>query len=243
MSWKQILLATGGAVAAGAVVYYLLREEPAALHDPKAGDKDKKKINVQEITRDQVLEILHDIIKSQDKMKTIMKQLTKELIKDGYSFQMTYDRVKEVQPEDPLERYGVSMNDFDQLLDRYQHEPNIRDAIARIMGAPQSSTVPPKVHSITKATVVKVHGFMLAELKKLVEEFQRLPNKSKFDMKTVTIAAQALVGARVEEQFQLTSEDIEAAVLMHHQQLASDGDFARINVLMQSTMAQLMGTA
>lgn len=55
-------------------------------------------------------------------------------------------------------------------------------------------------------------------------------------------AAQAIVGARVEKEFDLTSEEIESAVLLHHQSLATDVDFARINVQMQSTMSDLLGT-
>lgn len=61
-------------------------------------------------------------------------------------------------------------------------------------------------------------------------------------MKVVTIAAQAYVGARVQEKFDLSSEDIESAVLIHHQALASDSEFACVNMQIQATMNQLMGS-
>lgn len=220
-----------------AALYYLFREERP--EDKQA--EENEKLDLKQITKEKTLEILQDIIKSQEQMKTIMKHLTKELIKNRYNFEKTYERVTQLQPEDPLDRYGISMADLDLLLDKYQPDPKIQAAISRIMGASNIANFPSKVPNVSKATVVKVHEYMLDELKKLVAEFNALPNRFAYEIKTVTIAAQALVGARVEEEFQLTSDDIESAVIMHHQELAADGEFARINVLMQSTMAQLIG--
>ena len=51
-----------------------------------------------------------------------------------------------------------------------------------------------------------------------------MPNKNDLDIKTVTIAAQAIVGAKIEKKFDLTSEDIESAVMMLHTMLAADQD-------------------
>merc|ERR1712224_49674 len=171
------------------------------------------------------------------------KELTKELLQIGLSFEQTYQRVKAVQPEDPLEKHGLSMMDFDQLLDKYQSDPHVREAIGKIMGAPSpNSHQSSKVQTITVKKIIDVHNFMLEELDNLVKHFQTVSDHKSYDMKTVTIAAQALVGAKVEEKFGYSSEDIEGAVLTHHASLATNQEFANINISMQNTMSKLMGT-
>merc|ERR1711920_665352 len=207
------------------------------------GSKNKPKQRVDEISKEQVQQILQEIIRSQGQMKHYMKDLTKELCSKSLSFEQTYQRVKEVQPEDPLEKYGLSMMEFDQLLDKHQSDPLVKEAIAKIMGAPMpGSTTPDRVQSITVKKIIDVHKFMLEELEKLVQNFQALPNKEQYDMKTVTIAAQACVGSKVEATFGITSEDIENAVLFHHTMLATDQEFASINMQIQHTTGRPMGT-
>ncbi|CEM32678.1 unnamed protein product [Vitrella brassicaformis CCMP3155] len=240
----HLLIAGGAAAAVGGLVWYLLKDDKEEVAEKEAKDPEKK-LTVDTATKGQVVEILNEILKSQEKMKGIMKELTTSMVKANVAFEEAYQRVKNVQPSDPLERYGLSMTDFDQLLDRYQNDPAVRESIAQIMGAGgpagTSGPISQKAHSLQKDVIIKVHQFMLQELRSIVEQFQKLGNKSSYDMRTVTIAAQALVGAKVEEKFNLTSEDIEGAVLLNHAQLAVDPEFGRINVQMQDTMTHLMG--
>lgn len=242
-SWKKVLIAAGGAVAAGAVLYYLLKDDDVSKQlVGDDGEKKKVKADVSEITKEQVQQILQEIIKSQEQMKGYMKDLTKELLSKSMGFDETYTRVREVQPSDPLEKYGLSMMDFDMLLDKHQGDPAVRESIAKIMGAPNPSNfTSDKVQGITVKKIIDVHNFMLEELDKLVHDFQSLPNRDSYDMKTVTIAAQAIVGSKIESKFGITSEDIESAVLMYHSMLATDQEFAAINIKIQHTMGKLMG--
>merc|ERR1712113_1045852 len=102
-------------------------------------------------------------------------------------------------------------------------DPGVREAVARLMGAPSAGASPnEKVQAITVKQIIDVHAFMLEELEKVVKYFNSLSNKDSFDMKTVTIAAQALVGSKIEERYRITSEDIESAVLMYHTSLSTD---------------------
>mmetsp|Transcript_56075 Transcript_56075/g.100778 ORF Transcript_56075/g.100778 Transcript_56075/m.100778 type:complete len:89 (+) Transcript_56075:50-316(+) len=84
---------------------------------------------------------------------------------------------------------------------------------------------------------------MLQELHLLVKESSSAATKEAFDTKTVTIAAQAIIGSKFETQFNLTSEDIESAVLMYHANLATDQNFAQINSKISHAMSQLLGTS
>jgi len=238
-NWQKVAVIGAGAVATGAMLWYLLREDQAGEERPAAATSRD--------SSEQVLKILKEIHDSQEKMKGLMKGLTQELIQSAETtFENTYKRVQELQPADPLEKYGMSMMDFDQLLDSTQHDPRVREAISSIMGrGPSTETggkMSDKVKNCTVKELVEIHRFMLAELQALVSAFFKLQNPGQYEMKTVTIAAQAMVGAKVEQKFGYTTEDIEASVVHLHSQLATDRDFANVNIEMQRTMSQLMGT-
>lgn len=245
MDWKRLL--TFSAVAAGsvAVLYFLLREEPeTSVGGSRSVEEEERKRSVEDVTIEEIREIIASIVESQEKMRSHMRALTKELLKSpSTAFDDVYKRVLEVQPTDPLEKRGLSMADFDQLLNKYQGDPEVRLGIARIMGVPPempASGGPAKMVAAEKT--VEVHAFMLSELEKLLGGFMAVPDRSSYDVKTVTLAAQAIVGAKVEEKYGLTSEDIEHAVVAHQSTLATDQEFASINMKMQQTMAQLMGS-
>jgi len=249
--WKKVVVATGAVAAGGAVLYYLLKDDAEVSRwKPSATGASStvsapvtSKPNIEEITKETVQQILEQIIKSQEQMKVHMKALTKELLTKQMNFEQTYQRVREVQPKDPLEQYGLSMLQFDHILDKFQGDPAIREAIAKIMGAPDpSNATSDKIQSITVKKIIEVHTFMQEELSKLVDHVQGMPRKDDLDMKTVTIAAQAIVGSKMEEKFSITSEDIESAVLLYHTMLATDQTFAQLNMQIQTTMSKLMGS-
>jgi hypothetical protein len=246
MDWKKSLLLAGGAAGACAVVYYLLKADSSSptriVVERESRDATNTRTRVEDITKEEVQVILQEIIQSQASMKLYMKELTKELLSTSLSFEETYWRVKEVQPQDSLEKHGLTMAGFDQLLDKHQSDPGVRAAIANIMGAPNpNSAQDKKGPAITVKEILDIHLFMLKELEVIVAYFQDLPEKSMFDMKTVVIAAQAIVGSKVEAKFHITSEEIETAVLNHHTVLAVDQDFSNVNVKIQKTMGKLMG--
>jgi len=239
-----MLLAAGTAASALAVLYCLTQSDPKpkpqVVTDQVAQASGKSKVEA--ISKVTVQKILTEIIESQEIMKLCMKELTKKLRAENLSFEQTYDKVKEVQPSDPLDRYNLSMVEFDQLLDEHQSDPTVRESIAKIMGAPNvSAAASEKAQGVTVKVVIDVHAFMLQELEKLVDSYQGMQKNRDLDMKTVTIVAQAIVGAKVEQKFDITSEDIETAVMMHHTRLAADQEFAKINSKIQHTMGRLMG--
>merc|ERR1719499_1860781 len=171
-----------------------------------------------------------------------MKELTQKLLREQLTFEQTYQRVKEVQPADPLESYGLSMQDFDALLDKHQTDPSVREAIGKIQSAANpNSASSEKAQSFSVKKIIDVHIFMLDQLQRINSDFQALPDKASYDMKTVTITAQAIVGSRIEQKFGITNEDLEGAILTHHAKLATDQEFATININIQHAMGQLMG--
>ncbi|CAE6963510.1 unnamed protein product [Symbiodinium natans] len=248
MEWRKPLLAAGAASCAVAVVWYLrkARARPVALDDSR-GEEDKQKRNENDdgegLAKEQLKQILKDMIKCQEQMKSFIKDLTQELGTTALSFHETCQRVKQVQPADPLESRGLKVMEFDKLLLKHQHDSDVRDAIAKIMGAPNpTNAVSDKIQSISVKDIIDIHTFMLQELQQLIKEHSGSERKEAFDTKTVTIAAQAIIGSKFETQFSLTSEDVESAVLMYHANLATDQNFAQINIKISHAMSQLLGT-
>lgn len=246
MDWKKVLAVAGGAAGVCAVLY-VLRGRANARQDLPAGEDNKENrkrgVSVDEITKEEVQQILQEIISTQGQIKVFTKGIIQDLAKHALNLEQTYNKVKAVMPPDPLDKYGLSMMDFDQLLERHQSDPNVRESIAKIMGAPDPARcASEKVQAITVKKIVELHGFMLEELDSLVQDFGKMQDKESYDMKAITIAAQATVNAKIESKYGITSEDVESAVLMYHTMLATDQEFAAINIKIQHTMGKLMGT-
>eukprot|EP00918_Siedleckia_nematoides_P025712 GHVU01055497.1.p1 GENE.GHVU01055497.1~~GHVU01055497.1.p1 ORF type:complete len:145 (+),score=35.16 GHVU01055497.1:152-586(+) len=137
--WVPWAVAAGGAAIASMVLYFFLKEESEKESEAEGGSGDKKAVNIDEISKTQVIGILREVLESQEKMKTIMASLTEE-IKQSRKFKLAdvYDRVVDIQPEDPLEKYGVTMHAFDMLLERYQQSKEVAELIGKIMTAAPS---------------------------------------------------------------------------------------------------------
>jgi len=99
-----------------------------------------------------------------------------------------------------------------------------------------------KTQELTVKQIIEIHKFMLQELESLANSSDLASKKSQLDVKTVTIVAQAKIGAKMEEKFNVASEDLEAAVLLYHTMLATDQEFAKVNMEIQHTMGKLMGS-
>lgn len=224
----------------------MLREDPegnplATATGVDADDRDGV-LKVEEVSLEKVRQILGEILDSQEKMKAEMKELTKVLLNEKLTFDQTYQRVKGVQPDDPLEKAQISMMDFDKLLTKYQTDPEVRQGIQRIMAPNQETTTGQGAPVPSAATVIAAHVHMLRSLEEIVRDLQACKNKEAYNPKTSVLAAQALIGASVEEKYGLTSEALESAVMTHHTALATDQEFAQVNMKMQGLMATLIGS-
>jgi len=241
---SKLLLAAGSAAGVAAVIYCVLKEEvPASSGKATTSSNESHPIKAASMSKKQLLAVLRDITSSQDAMRVQMKTLTKELQGKSTSFDETYKRVKAVQPDDPLERHGLTMNDLDALIQKHQNDPEVMKGVQAIMGDPsvhaQPAANPGK--SADVKTLIGVHKSMLQELEKVTSMvLGDSSKKGKYDMKTVTLAAQAVIGAKLEESWGLTSEDIERAVIAKHEELAVNEEFAAVNKSVQTCMQKLL---
>lgn len=210
-------------------------EERRTSADVLPDENAKVKPRLEDISKDVLYQMLEELTESHDKIKDQSKMITQELLATpSISFEETYQRVTKILPDDPLDRLGLSMMDFDTLLDRHQKDPEIRRLVAEIMGA--STPASDRVATLTVKEITVIHEFMLDALKHLTEELQQ-----HHELRTVTIAVQCILNAKLEAKFNVTSEDLEIAVLKNHTELATDADFVNVSVEMQSIMGTLLG--
>lgn len=230
--YQYIAAATAAVATAGAAyaVYQFLNGDKSA--DPK------QQFDLKSVTVEQVHSLLQQVVDSQEQMKVVMKSLTKELVEKNATFEEVYSQVQATHPMDPLEQFGLSMRHFDMLLDKFRGDAGVREKIVQIMGASfnpseNKGTMDPK---LTPKQVVEVHAFMLEELKRLT-----VCVTTEMDPRISTIAVQAIIGAGVEKAFKVSSEDVEASVFYHRNQLSTDQQFASINLEMRRAMEALVG--
>jgi len=238
--WNRLAVVVGGAAAAGMLLWYLLRDESPSEKRLAASKPSERQKSVGEMDKQDVLRILQEIVESQSDMSALMKEVTEVVLKEELSFQQVYARVKERQPQDPLEKRGLSIQDFDTLLDTHQNDDDVKAKIGEIMTA--GNVKPPSnAKPVPVSEIIAVHEFMCNELKELVAEYKQWDNKDAYEKKTLTIAAQAMVASRVQKSYAYTSEQIEACVLANHNALSTDARFTALSVQMQQTMGLLLG--
>jgi len=238
---RQQAAVAGGTAAAAAVLYYLLAEEDKAAPSGGAATPKGAVKPFHQMTKQDTVEILDEIVVSQKGMSALMKDVVQVILSETLTFQQVYERVKAKQPQDPLERRQLSIQEFDQLLDKHQGHEEVKEKIGQIMSAGSvTGEAPTSAKPVPLGEIVTVHEYMQTELQKLVDEYKTWSGREGYDKKTLTISAQALVAARVQKNFDYTSEQIEAGVVANHSQLSHDQQFAKLNLNMQQLIGQLM---
>mmetsp|Transcript_30215 Transcript_30215/g.66058 ORF Transcript_30215/g.66058 Transcript_30215/m.66058 type:complete len:245 (-) Transcript_30215:79-813(-) len=244
MEWRKLLVSAAGAAGVAAILYYLLREETEAF--PEEEKKKTLRSRKDNISKEDVVKLLQDIIDSQKDMKAQMKVLAKDIASGSLSFEQVYARVREGQPADPLDKWGLSIEDLDSILEKNHSDPAVMQMIARLMGGPDpniASQPTQRSRELTVETITEIHVFMVEELQKFIRDFQNLSDKASYDMKTVTVVSQAILDSKVTAKFNVASEDMEGAIVANQQKLMKDQAFMSTHMRMQQTMQQLMSAA
>ena len=234
----KVAIAAGITLTAAGVGYYIMQKA-----QERSGMNGKRKVD--QISKEQVIQIIDEIASAQNKMKSITQTAIGDVISKNLGFDATYEYCVKIQPSDPLQKYGLTTGDFDLLLDREQHDPRVRERLAKIMGMQESSDElgSAQGRSARKALDVKqlvaIHEFMLEELKEVSTEVdKKLQKGSGIDMRALAVAAQVLVGAKVQQKFAVDTDDIESSIIKNHDALSKDNKFANVNDEIQRLMAR-----
>jgi len=241
MEPKKALLLVGGAVGVCALASYLSNKPASPSVSSRSVDilSADSSTKAGELSKDQILQILKEMVKVQDEMRVHTKQLIKEVRSGSLTLEQTCRKVQAIQLMSPLDKLSLSLTDFNGILEKYQEDATVQSAVVQAMSAPTpGSGATEKASSLTVQKLTEVHAFMLAELEKMAQA----KGRSGHDAKTVTFAAQAILGAKVEDKFGFVPEDVENAVIMKQTSLATNTQFATLNAKLQGAMAQLMGS-
>ncbi|KAH0488759.1 MAG: hypothetical protein KVP17_000942 [Porospora cf. gigantea B] len=75
-----------------------------------------------EVSRADLLTILKAIKKTQQDNRKALQVLTTELAASGAGLEEACSRVSQLPDKDPLKAYGLSVNEFDLLLEKFQRD-------------------------------------------------------------------------------------------------------------------------
>ncbi|AFZ81527.1 hypothetical protein BEWA_009410 [Theileria equi strain WA] len=241
-NWSKIAVASGVAAATACLFYYIFKgddEEGDEFESYKHG-YDSSTNKVDQMSRSAVLDLLNKISASQDATKNLMLSLIDDLLNDKCKDTLldVYERALPLIPADPLETLGMTIFDLDHIVERYQHDPLVRESIIKIMNIPDSQD---DNVNISVEEILDVHEFMFTQLEALVKTYKNLPNKESLDKKCITVTLQSIVSAKVEKKFGYNTASIDKAVLKNHEELSMNTQFARLTMQMQSEMSEITG--
>jgi hypothetical protein len=246
VDWQKVLLAAGASVGVGAALYYLLRDDPEGEAQLlKEAVRSSNATNDGAPNQHDLKEVMQEMVSAQEKMKTNMKALAKEMAVSTLPFDELYDRVEKSQPQDPLEKRGLSMQDLESML-MANTDPAVMGLMAKVMGAgdPGAMAEPSEqAKAITVEKITAIHVFMLEQLTKFFDDFKTIENKGKYDMKTVVVSSQAYLDSQVMAKFQIAPEDIESAIMRNREKLGKDVAFVETHKNIQATMERFISSA
>lgn len=252
-----VVATTVGLGLAAAIAWYWFKRDPAEQERKEESKKKtvdhkapNKKIDAASATRAEVLQVLEAVASSQEIMRQVMRSLSEDLCKELQSgkstlkFEEVYDKVASTIPPDPLETAGIQTNEFDRMLDKFSTDTEVRWAIDRIMGGSSTTTATAPASAsekqeISVEQVIDVHKFMLQQLKEVVGQVKSA-NLRAADLRSVTVAAQVIVSAKVLDKFGFTSEVVEHSVYVHQYALSISEEFTQCTMEIQYAMSELV---
>lgn len=242
-SWQKILAAASGVAGVGALLYCLLAEDEeadAAIEAATAAvSKKGAGMDIEEL-----LVILKEMSDSQNgtqaKLRVISKTMAEDKTLDD-DFDKVYQMVLEASA-DPLQERGLTMEDIERPLQRFQNDPRIgavmQELLSPDMQATQDASAPAK--EISVALIKEIFDYQLEEAGNFIDKYQALPDKSKYDSKKIILVTQATMDCKVLQKFGIDSGELHVGTLKHQAVLGQDEAFIQASMAMQSLMEALM---
>lgn len=234
---KNISMALGGAALAalGVAAYYKFCKTGSGVDYT----------DIHSVSRDELAALLDEIVQNQEEMKTLMATLQSEIIEKDLSFLDVCEMVETRSSKSPLEKYGLSVQNFSSLLAGHNSDPVIRKKIMRLTSSgvdPMGKSTAGEVnidnlvpkHSVE--SIIDIHSYMLQRLK---DTIQNLNIRKKTNPRLATVAAQAYVGKLVQIQYGLSCEQLEGLACHFHSGLSQDERFFEIGTELRQALTKL----
>ncbi|CAE7723225.1 unnamed protein product [Symbiodinium necroappetens] len=226
---KPAILAAGSLFML-AVLYLLLRDE-AEEENGAVADKDPKSL---------LKEVLTQLLDVEQRAKRVVEELVREQLSGKeVSIAEAYQRVEACDLVDPLEKQGLSIQEFEAMVAEQQNDPWVMESMVRLSGQ-HPADMKPGGADLDVAKILAMKEFALVELEKLVASFLSEPDVESKDFKAATVALKALVHAKVEKAHGVAADEVETAAVMKQEELIRNPDFVGILKRQQTVMQQLM---
>jgi len=169
-----------------------------------------------------------------------MRKLIYEAKTGDLSFTDMYKQILAGQPDDPLSSFGLTMDQFGELLNMYGSSPEMRQKVHQLTAsAPgegaEAAGASGSGNKLTLRETIEIHRYISDTLYTVIN--RAVPG---MDSRTATVAAQSFIAARIEKKYGLSPEELEYYVTQHSKELAKDDEFTRIGSLMRSQMNELI---
>ncbi|CAE7202202.1 unnamed protein product [Symbiodinium natans] len=226
---KPAILAAGSLFML-AVLYLLIREESEEEQSSGADAKDSKAL---------LKEVLAQLLDVEQRAKQVVEELVRDqLAGKDVSIAEAYSRVEACGLVDPLEKQGLSIQEFEGMVAESQNDPFVMESMVRLSGQHPADLKPGR--DLEAAKILEMKEYALVELEKLVASFLKEPNVESKDFKAATVALKALVHAKVEKAHGVAADEVETAAVMKQEELLSNPDFVNILKRQQTVMQLLM---
>lgn len=251
-AWQKLLAVGAGAAGVGVLLCYLLKEESeaeveeeiAALKGAAAspGSAVAQGGASVGVSKEDLLQILKEMVESQQGTTAKLRGVAKKMAEADaatLTFDKVYHMVKVAETKDPLEERGLTMNDLEEPLQRDQNDPQVLMAMQMLMSGGQDEMAMAQAtpsQDITVAKLVEINTLLLTELDEFINSYLSLPDKKKYDIKTVMIMVQATLDSKVMKKFGFESSDVQAATMQNQQKLSQNKGFIESHMSMQQKM-------
>jgi len=206
--------------------------------DDPTEDRKKDKDTVSE---DDVVSMLKKICDIQQQTKVFLKNLVEEITSQPMALSQVYMRVKDGTPEDPLASEGISMDDFDGLLGKFEHRDDVKELIDTIMGNEILEDIPPAAKALSIDQIIQIHEYMYGELLKVIEGAKEfVKTGGPYESRYITMAGQALVGAKVFQKYKMHPQEVEAVMMLNYVTLQYHHEFLKVSMQIQAVLGELM---
>jgi len=102
--------------------------------------KDKKQFNLITASREDVIELLNDVLSVQKQLSTLMDSAVERIAKETLDLPSVYNLIFVNQPQDPLDSHGLSIADFDALLDRFGSDKEVHSMVLAVIKGPDTTS-------------------------------------------------------------------------------------------------------
>jgi len=200
-------------------------------------EKEARRASALSSSKEQFRQLLDELNESRVAIKVQMSALSKAMIEKPLSIQETYKHLKETLPVDPFEKHALTPEDLPVLIETFKDDAGIMEALHRMM----DNTSPTSDKTISVKKIIQVHHYMVEEFDAVAKTFLGLRDRKTYDPKIATLAAQAIIASKVEAKFGMSSEEIDAAVMMNYKSLSEHPEFNSLNEELRRTLMKITG--